>query len=96
MILRPTQILIEKIEWSSKKDKFLSYLELKGSYSDHTLIDGVKNRISRISEMNFYDNGAEYISGNSIVFMEYEYLESVFETENYFVVMVQNRDIFHF
>ena len=89
-IIKATQIFFQCFEWWFRVEKFRQYRENK--YILNAADEGIKS----INEMILHDEQAELCRGRKIVKNNYEILECIFETENLFVIMVEDRDIFAF
>lgn len=88
--IKTTQVFFECLEWRLKITKFRQWKENK--YILNADGTGIKN----INEMILHDRQAEFCLGRKIIKINYEKLECIFETENLFVIMVGDRDIFAF
>lgn len=92
-VLPPTQRMLERYEWRDVKNKF------RGWTFDHLGINNLKvkdTKINKSTEVVLYDNKLEFFSGGKVITAPYEDLECIFETENCFIIMVKDRDIFCF
>lgn len=93
-ILKPTQKMYQKWDWKRSKTRF-RYKWGDLSVTGHTLDNGTEG-IKNVNEMILYDKYAQFYSQGTANTLNYEYMECIFETNNLFVVMVRNNDIYSF
>ena len=89
-IIKATQIFFQCFEWWFRIEKFRQYKKNK------CILNATDEGVKNVNEIILHDKQAELCRGRKIVKNNYEILECIFETENLFVIMVEDRDIFAF
>lgn len=93
LVFGPTQALISRRLWNKEILKF------RGWHGNGIRNDSSNYRITNSSgynQMLLYDKHLEIYLNNKLMRFGYENMECIFETENWFVVMVDDNDIFSF
>ncbi len=91
IVLGPAQKLVFKKIWNEDMYKF------RGWHYEHT--NNTYYRVVRsdsYNQMQLYENSMKIYLQDQLVSLGYENMECIFETENWFVVMVDDNDIFSF
>lgn len=93
-IFKPTQKLFQRMDWSLDETRF--------KYSEPIapvglgIFDQNNKDIKKTNEMILYNNRAKFYLGGAVTVLEYVDMEGIFETENFFVVMIRNDCIYSF
>lgn len=89
LVLGPTQTLVFRRFWNSDTSKYRGWSAT-----------GIQNsngiRLDAYSQMLLYENNMKIYLQGKLVSFDYDNMECIFETENWFVIMVEDRDIFTF
>ncbi len=93
-ILKPTQILFHKKDWELDEKRFI-YAQPVAPVISCIFAQDNKN-VEKTDEMILYNNKAQFYFGEEVISLTYSEMEGIFETENFFVVMIRNNYIYSF
>ena len=93
-ILKPTQKLFRKMDSGLEGWHFIYSYPI--APVDAGIFDQNNNDINKTNEMILYNSRAKFYMAGEITVLEYADMEGIFETENFFVIMVRSDCIYSF